>query len=48
MPLPKPAPGESQKDFMSRCMADDTMVVEYANLQQRLAICYTQFRDSKK
>ena len=45
MPIPKPKAGESQKDFMTRCMSDNTMVNEYGK-DQRLAICSTSFKDN--
>lgn len=45
MPLPKPKGSEDQKEFMKRCMVDETMKKEYKNEQQRLAVCYTQWRD---
>jgi hypothetical protein len=46
MPLPTPKEDEMQKDFMSRCMADDVMLREYPNIQQRRAVCYIQWRDN--
>lgn len=46
MPLPTPKENELQKDFMQRCLADDTMLREYPNIQQRRAVCYTQWRDN--
>lgn len=39
MPLPKPRSGESNNQFISRCMIDDTMLSEYPNRNQRYAIC---------
>jgi hypothetical protein len=48
MPFPKINPGESQDEFVQRCMADDTMTQEYPNEQQRLAICYLQGKNGKK
>ncbi len=39
MPLPKPNPGESGKEFLSRCMSNDTMVKEYPDESQRYAVC---------
>jgi len=39
MPLPKPRPQESDNQFMSRCMIDDTMSSEYPNRNQRYAVC---------
>lgn len=45
MPLPKPKPAEKQQDFMNRCMSNATMNKEYPRQDQRLAVCYTQWRD---
>ena len=42
MPLPTPNDGESANDFMSRCMSDDTMMQDYDNEKQRLAVCVNQ------
>ena len=47
MPLPRPTSEEKQKDFMSRCMSDSTMNTEYPRKDQRLAVCYIQWRDKK-
>lgn len=43
MPIPKPKAGESQDDFVSRCMENDTMKEEYPDKDQRLAICHSQW-----
>lgn len=45
VPLPKPRDGESKEDFLKRCMGNDTMVSEYSNIDQRYAICNTQWRN---
>ena len=42
MPIPKPKAGESQREFVQRCMSDSQMS-EY-DQEQRLAICYNEFR----
>ena len=47
MPIPKPNPNEEKKDFIQRCMSNDTMVSEYKNTDQRLAVCSTTFEDSR-
>ena len=47
MPLPKPNQGESQDEFISRCMANDTMNSEYPDQKQRAGVCYTQWRDKE-
>jgi len=44
MPIPKPRSGESEKDFISRCMGDDVMVSEFPDAKQRAAVCYSQWR----
>lgn len=43
MPLPKPNDGESQGDFMDRCMGNETMVAEYPDEEQRAAVCHKQW-----
>jgi len=48
MPLPKPKSGEKQKDFHSRCMGSSVMKSEYPDNKQRNAVCYSQWRGSKK
>ena len=42
MPIPTPKSGESQKEFVQRCMEDPKMKIEYAQ-DQRAAICYDAF-----
>ena len=39
MPMPKPADGESKKDFLSRCMGDEMMNSEFPDNDQRYAVC---------
>ncbi|OPZ79722.1 MAG: Caudovirus prohead protease [Actinobacteria bacterium ADurb.Bin444] len=46
MPIPKPNDGESEDDFMSRCMSDDTMQ-EYDS-EERLGVCRGAWDDSQK
>jgi len=46
MPIPKPNNNETKKEFIDRCMADDTMVNEYDD-NQRLAICEAQTENKK-
>ena len=43
MPLPKPKPGESQNDFIGRCVADPIMGREFQDREQRAAVCYYQY-----
>ena len=39
MPIPKPTPKETEKEYLKRCMADPTMVSEYKGTDQRYAVC---------
>ncbi len=48
MPIPKPSSGESESDFMSRCMEDNTMQAEYSQRDQRVAVCLSSFREGGK
>jgi len=41
--MPDPREGESQKDFMSRCMSDDKMLDQFPRNDQRAAVCNTYF-----
>ena len=47
MPLPKPKPGENRNDFIGRCVTDAVMQREFTQQDQRLVICYLQFRGKK-
>jgi hypothetical protein len=46
MPIPKPRKDESKKDFVQRCMTDDTMTFEYEDIDQRLAVCSTTYEEN--
>jgi hypothetical protein len=46
MPIPKPRKDESKKDFIQRCMIDDTMTFEYEDIDQRLAVCSTTYEEN--
>lgn len=48
MPIPKPEKGETQKDFISRCMGDKVMVDDYPNAPQRDAVCYGSWDKAKR
>lgn len=48
MPIPKPKANETQEEFVSRCMSDDQMMIEYKRQDQRLAVCYVTWRDRNK
>lgn len=46
MPIPTPNSGEEKKDFIQRCMSNETMVSEYKNTDQRLAVCSTSYEEN--
>lgn len=48
MPMPKPRKDESKDDFMSRCMADETMRRDFEESGQRYAVCQTQWETKKR
>lgn len=37
--MPEPTPNESRKSFINRCMEDDKMREQFANVEQRYAVC---------
>lgn len=39
MPIPTPNAGESQDDFIGRCMGNDAMQAEFPDQEQRAAVC---------
>ena len=45
MPIPKPRTDEEEDDFISRCMGNDTLQEDYPDNDQRLAVCFTQWRE---
>jgi|TARA_R110000744_G_scaffold136050_1_gene245794 hypothetical protein len=42
MPIPSQKEDEDKNKFMSRCMSDDTMNIEYPEHKQRHAICVSK------
>ena len=48
MPLPKPRTNESESDFLDRCISDAEVQNEFPELDQRIAVCNTLFRPTKK
>lgn len=42
MPIPEPRPGEHSGAFVPRCMADETMIAEFPDADQRMAVCMSQ------
>jgi hypothetical protein len=47
MPLPKPKDKEKKNDFVSRCITDLTDKKEFKSQDQRIAVCYSQYKDAK-
>lgn len=54
MPIPTPTPSEKMEGkkgknaFISRCVSNESMVKDYPDQKQRLGICFTAYRNSKK
>jgi hypothetical protein len=48
MPLPKPFEGESQNDFMGRCVVDPNIVNDFGTIDQRVAVCSNLFNPPKE
>lgn len=46
MPLPTPIQNESQQEFIARCVQDDQARQDFPNIEQRSAVCFTQWMDS--
>ena len=46
-PLPTLNTGESKKEFTSRCMANPTMIQDFPDTKQRLAVCNLQYKKSR-
>ena len=46
MPLIKPKKYEKQKDFIVRCIANGKMASEYKDTDQRMAVCYTIWKEN--
>jgi len=48
MPLPKPKDGETQEQWIERCMSNETMKKEFPDNDQRIAVCHEKWRDKEK
>lgn len=48
MPLPVPKDGEERGEFLTRCLRDDTVSKEFPDTDQRVAVCFTQWRRGKR
>lgn len=47
MPLPKPKNKEKRSDFIGRCVSEVAKDPKFKDNKQRVAICYTQFKEAK-
>lgn len=48
MPIPQPNKTENKKEFVMRCMSDETMNKEFPDTDQRLAVCSTTYEENLK
>lgn len=48
MPLPKVKSGEKEKEFIDRCVSDETMKKEFTDIKNRVAVCYVIYEKRKK
>jgi hypothetical protein len=48
MPIPKPKQDENTKDYIARCMSNDTMVKDFQDNGQRYAVCISQTKQKNK
>lgn len=48
MPIPQPRANESEDEFISRCMGDDTMNEDYPDQEQRAGVCFSTWRNRDK
>ena len=48
MPLPKPNAGETNQEFVDRCMADPKANQEFPDREQRFAVCNAQLKTQKE
>ncbi len=48
MPLPRPSKNEKQDEFISRCAGDTMMNKDFPETKQRVAVCYSQWKQAKK
>jgi hypothetical protein len=49
MYMPSPAKtGETESEFVSRCMGDSNMNKEFPDQKQRAAVCFSKYKQAKK
>ena len=47
MPLPRPIKGEKRSNFVSRCVKNRNVIADFKTENQRLAVCFSQFKKGK-
>ncbi len=45
MPLPKPKKNEDKTKFLDRCIKNNTIKTEYPDINKRIAVCNTQWKN---
>ena len=46
--MPRPYKGESENNFVNRCIVDPKAMADFPNVSQRTAFCYSQYERYKK
>lgn len=47
MPLPTPNDKEKRSDFIARCMSSEVVKKDFKTQDQRVAVCFSQFKKAK-
>ena len=47
MPLPEPNETEERQEFLQRCMRDENIISDFDTLEQRYAVCNSQWEENK-
>jgi hypothetical protein len=45
--MPEPTGGETQREFIARCMSDSESTEDFPESDQRLAFCFSKWEQSK-
>jgi len=48
MPMSFPRKSQTQSEFINSCLSNKTMQQEFPDQKQRVAVCYSQWREYKK
>jgi len=46
--MPSPSKGEQKTDFVARCVSSDEAKKTFPDVKQRLAFCYSQWKNKDK